>query len=140
MSFLVDTDICSAFLKSHPLAVKRFLQYTGGLNISTVILGELYTWALRAKAPQLVGQAACLSPIAPSIQSCPLLFDGPGPGGNGQASCLSYDAIPQPDPTPRMFGTIKGTLLYIAPDFDTIPDGFENCLCKRKKTHVHIES
>jgi tRNA(fMet)-specific endonuclease VapC len=51
MSFLVDTDICSAFLKSHPLAVKRFLQYTGGLRISTVILGELYTWALRAKAP-----------------------------------------------------------------------------------------
>jgi predicted nucleic acid-binding protein len=29
----------------------RFLQYTGGLYISTVTLGELYTWALRAAAP-----------------------------------------------------------------------------------------
>ncbi len=29
----------------------RFLQYTGGLHISAVTLGELYTWALRVKAP-----------------------------------------------------------------------------------------
>src|SRR5207237_755470 len=29
----------------------RFLQYTGGLCISTITLGELYTWALRANAP-----------------------------------------------------------------------------------------
>jgi tRNA(fMet)-specific endonuclease VapC len=29
----------------------RFLQYTGGLHVSTVTMGELYTWATRAAAP-----------------------------------------------------------------------------------------
>jgi antitoxin (DNA-binding transcriptional repressor) of toxin-antitoxin stability system len=34
-------------------------------------------------------------------------------------------ATPTPAPTPRQFGTLKGTILYIAPDFDAIPEGFE---------------
>jgi antitoxin (DNA-binding transcriptional repressor) of toxin-antitoxin stability system len=43
-------------------------------------------------------------------------------------SVATIKAIPQPDPTPRMFGTLKGMILYIAPDFDTIPEGFEEYL------------
>jgi len=35
---------------------------------------------------------------------------------------------PTPEPTPRQFGTLKGTILYIAPDFDDIPEGFEEYL------------
>ena len=34
-------------------------------------------------------------------------------------------------PTPReppRFGTLKGSILYIAPDFDAIPEGFEDYL------------
>jgi antitoxin (DNA-binding transcriptional repressor) of toxin-antitoxin stability system len=34
-------------------------------------------------------------------------------------------------PTPREpphFGTLKGSILYIAPDFDAIPEGFEDYL------------
>jgi len=50
VSFLVDTDICSAFLKGDRLVWKRFMQYTGGLHVSTVTVGELFTWVLRAKA------------------------------------------------------------------------------------------
>jgi tRNA(fMet)-specific endonuclease VapC len=50
MSFLVDTDICSAHLKNVGMVTNRFLQYTGRLSISVITLGELYTWALRAKA------------------------------------------------------------------------------------------
>ena len=50
MSFLVDTDICSAHLKGHPRVTGRFLQYTGNLHMSVVTLGELFTWALRAQA------------------------------------------------------------------------------------------
>lgn len=50
MSFLLDTDICSAYLKSNGLVMSRFVQYGGRLHISTVTLGELLTWALRAKA------------------------------------------------------------------------------------------
>lgn len=29
---------------------------------------------------------------------------------------------------PRQLGTLKGTVLYIAPDFDAIPEGFEEYL------------
>jgi len=50
MSFLVDTDTCSAHLKGNALVSNRFLQYSGNLHISVVTLGELYTWALRAVA------------------------------------------------------------------------------------------
>jgi predicted nucleic acid-binding protein len=45
MSFLIDTDVCSAHLKTNALT-HRFLQYLGRLHISSVTLAELYTWAL----------------------------------------------------------------------------------------------
>ena len=51
MSFLLDTDTCSAYIKGNPLVFGRFVQYGGRLSISTITLGELFTWALRAKAP-----------------------------------------------------------------------------------------
>ena len=51
MSFLVDTDICSAYLKNVGIVINRFLQYTGRLHISAITLGELSTWASRSKAP-----------------------------------------------------------------------------------------
>ncbi len=55
MSFLIDTNICSAYLKDTRkgagTAFSRFMQYTGQLHLSTVTLAELYTWALRSKAP-----------------------------------------------------------------------------------------
>jgi len=50
LSFLIDTDICSAYLKGDRLVWKRFLQYSGGLHVSTVTAGELFTWVLRANA------------------------------------------------------------------------------------------
>jgi tRNA(fMet)-specific endonuclease VapC len=50
VSFLLDTDICSAYLKRNGLVTNRFVQYGGRLIISTVTLGELFAWALRAKA------------------------------------------------------------------------------------------
>ena len=51
MSFVIDTDTCSAHIKGHPLVHSRFLQYGGRLYISIVTLGELTIWARRAKAP-----------------------------------------------------------------------------------------
>jgi len=51
LSFLLDTDTCSAYVKGNPLVFNRFVQYGGGLAVSTITLGELFTWALRAKAP-----------------------------------------------------------------------------------------
>lgn len=50
MSFLVDTDTCSAYLKGNRVILNRFLQYMGRIHISIITMGELYDWALRARA------------------------------------------------------------------------------------------
>jgi tRNA(fMet)-specific endonuclease VapC len=50
VSFLVDTDICSAYMKGDHHVWQRFMQYRGQLHVSAVTVGELFTWALRAKA------------------------------------------------------------------------------------------
>jgi tRNA(fMet)-specific endonuclease VapC len=50
MSFLVDTDTCSAYVKGNGVVLNRFLQYMGRLNVSVVTMGELYDWALRGQA------------------------------------------------------------------------------------------
>jgi tRNA(fMet)-specific endonuclease VapC len=51
VSFLIDTDTCSAHLKEHRAVTGRFLQYTGRLYISAITVGELFTWAERSGAP-----------------------------------------------------------------------------------------
>ena len=51
MSFLLDTDICSAYMRGHHGITMRFIQYGGQLQISAVSLGELWTWVDRANAP-----------------------------------------------------------------------------------------
>lgn len=50
MSFLIDTDICSAHLKGMGVVTSRFLQYMGRLHVSVITVGELYTWATRTGA------------------------------------------------------------------------------------------
>jgi hypothetical protein len=37
-------------------------------------------------------------------------------------------AMPLASREPPRFGTLKGTILSIAPDFDAIPEGFEDYL------------
>jgi tRNA(fMet)-specific endonuclease VapC len=51
VTYLLDTDTCSAHLKQRGLVTNRFLQYLGRLHVSVITVGELMTWALRAKAP-----------------------------------------------------------------------------------------
>jgi predicted nucleic acid-binding protein len=50
MPFLLDTDICSAYLKGNHAVANRVEQYGGGLHVSAVTVGELFAWVLRAKA------------------------------------------------------------------------------------------
>jgi tRNA(fMet)-specific endonuclease VapC len=45
MSFVLDTDICSAHLRRPSGLAHRFLQHSGRLYISSVTLGELYSEA-----------------------------------------------------------------------------------------------
>jgi predicted nucleic acid-binding protein len=65
VSFLLDTDICSAYLKGNNAVFGRFIQYGGRLHISVATLGELWTWALRANAParRLQGLTALLTDV-----------------------------------------------------------------------------
>lgn len=56
MSFLLDTDTCSAHLKRPSGLMHRFVQHSGGLHIATVLLAELYTWAYHRKDPMPVIQ------------------------------------------------------------------------------------
>lgn len=51
MSLLLDTDICSAYLKNDQQVVSKVMLHFGGLHVSVVTVGELLTWAQRAKAP-----------------------------------------------------------------------------------------
>ena len=51
MSFLLDTNICSAHLKRPAGLMHRFIQHSGRLHIATIVLGELYTWAFHRKDP-----------------------------------------------------------------------------------------
>lgn len=50
MSFLLDTDTCSAYLRNHPLVSNRYVQYGGRLHITTTTLAELLVWTKRKKA------------------------------------------------------------------------------------------
>lgn len=52
MNFLIDTNICSAYLKGNPVVWNKFMQYSGGLAISVVTAGELWTWVSRGKASE----------------------------------------------------------------------------------------
>jgi tRNA(fMet)-specific endonuclease VapC len=50
VSFLLDTDICSAYLKGNHRVGNRVTQYGGGLHVSAITAAELFTWVLRKKA------------------------------------------------------------------------------------------
>lgn len=52
MNFLIDTNICSAYLKGEKAVWNKFMQYSGGLAISVVTAGELWTWVSRGTASQ----------------------------------------------------------------------------------------
>lgn len=52
MSFLLDTDICSAHMRRAGNLAHRFIQYGGRLYLSTVTLAELYSGAHAVANPQ----------------------------------------------------------------------------------------
>lgn len=47
MSYLLDTDILSAHLKSNRTVSNRVLQYLGRIHVSVITIGELRSWTLR---------------------------------------------------------------------------------------------
>jgi tRNA(fMet)-specific endonuclease VapC len=51
MTHLLDTNICSAHMRRPAGLMHRFVQYSGGLAIPTVVLGELYSGAYKRPNP-----------------------------------------------------------------------------------------
>jgi tRNA(fMet)-specific endonuclease VapC len=51
MNFLLDTDTCSAHMRRPSQLAHRFIQYTGGLAIPTIVLAELYAGAYKHPNP-----------------------------------------------------------------------------------------
>jgi len=56
MSYLLDTNICSAHLKRPSGLIHRFIQHSGRLYLPTIVLGELYAWAYRRNDPAILIQ------------------------------------------------------------------------------------
>ena len=57
MSFLLDTNICSAHIKRPSGLTHRFIQHAGGLFIPTIVSAELYGWAYTRQNPSRLLQA-----------------------------------------------------------------------------------
>ena len=51
MSYLLDSDICSAYLRRPGPLFHRFMQHAGRLWISTITVSDLYTWAYKQDDP-----------------------------------------------------------------------------------------
>ena len=51
MSFLLDTDIASAYLQGNGKVFNRFIQHGGGLYISVLSVSELFSWVYVADNP-----------------------------------------------------------------------------------------
>ena len=54
MSFLLDSDICSTYLRRPDGLFHRFMQHAGRLRISTFTLSDLYTWAYKQDDPTFI--------------------------------------------------------------------------------------
>lgn len=57
MSYLLDTDICSAFIQGDRRVWPKMMQYSGQLHVSAITAAELLTWVLRANASPVHQQA-----------------------------------------------------------------------------------
>ena len=107
MSFLLHTDICSAYLRHDRNVEGRFLQYGGQLHVSVVTVGELFSGVLSHRAsprllPALLGMLKDLTILEATydvaytfgVIRAPLLDRGlPAPGMDlmNAATALVHD-------------------------------------------------
>lgn len=54
MSYLLDTNICSAHIRRPAGLAHRFVQHAGRLYLSTIVLGELYAGAYMSAGAQKI--------------------------------------------------------------------------------------
>jgi tRNA(fMet)-specific endonuclease VapC len=86
VNFLLDTDTCSAHMRRPSQLAHRFVQYTGGLAIATIVLAELHAGAHKHPNP-----ARLLALIADLLR---------------EVHVLDFDTA-----CAERFGEVRGTLL-----------------------------
>ncbi len=86
MTFLLDTDTCSAHMRRPSQLAHRFIQYTGSLAMPTIVLAELHAGAHKHPNP-----AKLLSLIADL---------------RAEVAVLDFDSA-----CAERFGQVRGTLL-----------------------------
>jgi len=86
MTFLLDTNICSAHFRRPSGLAHRFTQYSGRLAVSTIALGELYAGAHHCSDPD---------PLLNKIEE--LLRD--------------VEILPFDRPCAERFGVVRGRLM-----------------------------
>jgi len=122
MSYLLDTDTCSAYLKEKNPVTSRVMQYFGRLHVSTITVGELFVWTLRKKTSprHLIGMEKLLQGIAV------IDVDQPVARKFGE---LRAESLDRGRPTPTMDLWIAATAIvhdlalvtHNVQDFATIP-------------------
>ncbi len=56
MTYLLDTNICSAYMRRPGLLAHKFMQYSGRMAIPTIVLAELLAGAYKhPNAPRVLG-------------------------------------------------------------------------------------
>ena len=86
MTFLLDTDICSAHMRRPSQLAHRFIQYSGNLAIPTIVLAELHAGA--HKHPNTTKLLALIADLLAEV------------------SVLDFDSA-----CAEKFGEVRGTLL-----------------------------
>jgi tRNA(fMet)-specific endonuclease VapC len=51
VNFLLDTDVCSAHMRRPARLAHRFIWYTSGLAVPSIVLAELYAGAYKHPTP-----------------------------------------------------------------------------------------
>ncbi|MDX1970098.1 MAG: type II toxin-antitoxin system VapC family toxin [Planctomycetaceae bacterium] len=51
MAVLLDTDICSHYVRGNPLVGKKCIRFAGAIHVSALTVGEILVWALRSGTP-----------------------------------------------------------------------------------------
>ena len=130
MNFLVDTNICSAYLKGEKSVWKKFMQYSGGLAISVITAGELWTWVSRGSASQRSKNS--ITDFIGLIEVVELDLNIALRFGELRGQMMDHGT-----PLPDMDGLIASTALsenltlvtHNVIDFQTVPDlRIEDCL------------
>ena len=104
MSFLLDSDICSLYLKGNGRIHNRLIQHSGGLSLSTVALAELGAWAYRRDRPKRID---ALNEFLTLVTVLPLTVEIAELYGRTLAALLDVG-----EPKPRSDLLIASTALY----------------------------